>query len=1033
MSCYCTPLVERKSKQYHSTASPKNLYGKPKYQVKRTAMAQRKPAAGRVISQFVARQTITVYRYQVTALKRFAFRAALFSTVILTVAYVSLFFFVRSARFQQWLKSEATHRTGYEIDLVDLRLAFPFKVVASGLTVSDESGLLLQAQRVTVTLAFVDLLSKGIYRLQLQKPVFHVDLQKLFDSSAKAALDIAIRHLNVEDGTVVLKTIDEQSLEFHAVNLNAQNVNMGQMSGIVLRTDLPWLKGSAEISVHSGHEQQEAEIKVRQAPAKNLPGLLSSQTPPHDALNVKIKLQKTNSQALAVSASGLVDKMAIGTEKISGRFESRADIDPSFKNAALSVNIEATALPSQIGSVKLPAIPGGAVGTLEGSYSFPEKTMTFKSFQLTSASGTADAKGVIVFNPEPTVAKAQANLRKIPVEAIKSLLPEPIRAWTVRGSADADLAIEGPWRAIAISGVARTNGAELKSDAFSLQQLNLTAPFAWANSTLRAGDVRIQGKTLALTGGPAKFAAEELQLDGALEVKPNQPLKANGKLRLLRGRYATSDGSKMGENFTLAGHFDITTREKKNISLSGNLNIEEGELLWGKFFGDFKSQKPSLDFDGDYLASQDELQLRRLDLSLANIGKIGLSGTLQQISEKPIARIQVNGNDIQPSGAFDFFIRDTLSRSYPILDQLNFDGRIDLAAKVSGALTDLFVEGNLQVRRGGLGVKSDKWQVGPMNLALPFRLHWPAATREGISASVPTGTLAVESFRFGSEIVPALKTTVSLWNNALRFNQPIRLAVYGGTIEIRNLAWADLIRYPQAFSLSIETKDLQLQKLTEAWGWYRFGGTLSGSIPKVEMTGNVLRSEGQIQIEVFGGHVQLSKTEIENPFSSLPAIKLDTRFQGIHLEQASETFAFGHISGILEGTISDLIISNGQPSQMRAEIQTVARSGSSQWISVEALNKITVLSSGQNGSLIYGGIAGFFDEFRYSKMGFKATLRNDKLTLRGIESSDGKEFLVVGSFLPPTVNVISHTQEIGFGDLMKRLEQIQKSDNPQIK
>ena len=98
----------------------------------------------------------------------------------------------------------------------------------------------------------------------------------------------------------------------------------------------------------------------------------------------------------------------------------------------------------------------------------------------------------------------------------------------------------------------------------------------------------------------------------------------------------------------------------------------------------------------------------------------------------------------------------------------------------------------------------------------------------------------------------------------------------------------------------------------------------------------------------------------------------------------------------------------------RADVHTVARPGSSQWISVEALNKITVLSSGEDGSLIYGGIAGFFDEFRYSKMGFKATLRNDKLTLRGIESSDGKEFLVVGSLLPPTVNVISHTREIRF-------------------
>jgi hypothetical protein len=66
-------------------------------------------------------------------------------------------------------------------------------------------------------------------------------------------------------------------------------------------------------------------------------------------------------------------------------------------------------------------------------------------------------------------------------------------------------------------------------------------------------------------------------------------------------------------------------------------------------------------------------------------------------------------------------------------------------------------------------------------------------------------------------------------------------------------------------------------------------------------------------------------------------------------------------------------------------------------------------------------------------MGFKATLRNDKLILQGIESKDGKEFLVVGSLFPPTVNVISHTREIGFSDLMKRLEQIRKSDRPQIK
>jgi hypothetical protein len=39
---------------------------------------------------------------------------------------------------------------------------------------------------------------------------------------------------------------------------------------------------------------------------------------------------------------------------------------------------------------------------------------------------------------------------------------------------------------------------------------------------------------------------------------------------------------------------------------------------------------------------------------------------------------------------------------------------------------------------------------------------------------------------------------------------------------------------------------------------------------------------------------------------------------------------------------------------------------------------------------------------------------------------------VVGSWLPPTVNIISHTQNIAFSELMRRLERI-KSEKPQVK
>jgi hypothetical protein len=118
----------------------------------------------------------------------------------------------------------------------------------------------------------------------------------------------------------------------------------------------------------------------------------------------------------------------------------------------------------------------------------------------------------------------------------------------------------------------------------------------------------------------------------------------------------------------------------------------------------------------------------------------------------------------------------------------------------------------------------------------------------------------------------------------------------------------------------------------------------------------------------------------------------------------------------------------GQPSEFRADVHSVEKRGVSQRISVESLNKITVLSSGNDASALYGGIASFFDSFRYSKLGFKATLKNDKLTLRGVESRQQGEYLVVGTLIPPTVNVVSHTQVIAFSELARRLERIQEAE-----
>lgn len=988
-----------------------------------------------VILTFVARPIFKVYRGLMTAVNRRFFRVGILFATCVTLMYVSLFALVRSERFREWLALEVANKTSYKIDLGDLRLIPPFRFVASAVTASKPAGTRLQGERIVLTLSPFDLFSRTIHRLELQKPVLQIALHDLFDSSLQSSFDIAIRHLNIQDGTVVLKLGGGNDLDFRSVSVNAENVSLGQTTGLNLRADLPWLQGTAEMAITSHDTEKEATIRIQQPSTKGLARLVKAKRGPPEAFEADIKLSIKQDRSIRVTASGQSNGMNIGANKITARFDSRADLNPNLREADLAARIVATELTSQVRLLPVVIPKGGATLGVEGKYSIADQQLRLKSFDLESSLGNATGRGQVSFTPQIHFSNTQVNLRKVSLEHLKPLFTDSLNLLTARGLMEADLELQGPWRSVAIKGIARGSGVQLRGEQFSLAELNIKTLVEWADPSFRATDVQISGKKLAFSQKDrTQISAEEIRIDGTLETKANEPVRSAGKVRILQGRFATPDGSKVGENLALGGRFETTTdRDKGVTSLAGKLDIEQGEMLWTRFFGDLKSQRPTLDFDGDYVPSADSIRLRHLNLTLASVGHVAIAGDIEQISKTPAARLEVKSDGIQPGGFFEFFIRETLNRSYPVLDQLALGGRISFSAKANGTLDDLAVEGDLQLREGEVRTKSNKWQVGPMHVRLPFRVRYPAAATEPAVREVPTGMLVIESARFGAESIPTTKTAVSLWNNSLRFHQPVLIPIYGGSVGISNLALKDIMKDPQEAVLSVEARNLQLQKLTEALGWYRFGGTLSGSIPKIEWASSSLRTQGQIQIDVFGGHVQISKMEVENPFFSVPSIKLDARFHDIQLEQASDTFEFGRISGILEGVIDNLIITAGQPSQLRADIHTVDRRGTSQWINVEALNKLTVLSSGDDASAAYGGLATFFENFRYSKMGFTATLRNDKLTLRGIESKDGKEFLIVGSLLPPTVNIISHTQEIGFSELLTRLERVKKSAKPEIK
>ncbi len=965
-----------------------------------------------------------MYRFFMTASARAVLRVVLIFVGLSALVYMSLFFVVSSAKFRTWVTTKLSEESGAEVRAASLHLLPPMILIADGFEISKPGEFLLQSRRLTATITPLDLFSKTLHRLKFDEPVLELDVQGLHRSPNAASGQIALRNLNVQGGTIVLKKGERVIFEMPKINLNAQNFNLGGQAGLKLYADVPQLDGAMELTLAGQLSNLGAEVVVR--PKKTSRGAAP------DILHLRAKIHPHEGQTTELTLEGQFQKLGMDNAKFSGALDWHAVLDRELTAAEFTGQLKLYSLPPVLLPAALKFPDGPSVADFSGRFAFAEKHLALKLQRLASPMGRGVGEGEIVFVTQPEISKATLTWRDVPLEFLQALLPAPLNRWSYTGRAQLNGKFTGAWNALHVEGVAHGDQIQVRGENLKAADVKITVPFAWTSPSLRISEATLDIGGLNYSGkNHWQLAAARVQASASSELDASQPLKIRGRFETAAAKFNSPDSAQIGENFSLSGAYDITSRAGDDaVAISSNVNVNTGELLWGKFFGDLRARKPGVAFDAVYFRKADRLECRRCNISLNDIGAVEMSGSIDRISAVPELHLEAHSTNLSPGGFFDFFLRDTYNRQYPLLDQLALGGVVTFQTRLTGALSELAAEGELALKTGEIRVKSWNWQLGPLALNLPFQIHLADSGSHSASAS-RIGTLALEGARFGGQSIGPTKTTLSLQNNALRFHEPIRLALFGGAISLANLSWPDIIHNPKQLSFSFDCKRMELETLSQALDWPRFSGTLTGSIPEVRSIGDMLQSNGEIQADLFGGRIRMNKLEVANPFSSITSIKLNAALAGIQLERLSQTFAFGRISGILEGTIEDLVVTAGQPAQFRADLHSVDR-GTEQRISVEALNKITILSSGQNAGALYGGLAGFFDSFRYSKLGFRAVLLNDQLTLRGVETRGNEEYLVVGSFLPPTVNIISHTQNIAFSELLRRLQRI-NSNKPEVK
>jgi hypothetical protein len=510
-------------------------------------------------------------------------------------------------------------------------------------------------------------------------------------------------------------------------------------------------------------------------------------------------------------------------------------------------------------------------------------------------------------------------------------------------------------------------------------------------------------------------------------------------LTLTGGGFSSPDATMVGEGIVMkvTSGFELSLPNGR-AEFKVNAEASDFELLLGRFYGDFKKRGLKLSLEGEYIKDIDTVKVARAELSLKDIGTILVSGVVSSLTASPSFDTELRLVKLSNRETYGLFIRETFQESFPFLSRLDMGGTTSVEISAKGTLERFNAKGEIKVAdmdiigTGGTGGRESMGGTGGgegsgpsisgINVALPVDISYPdVSSRRAIDNF---GYFRIQNISWGALKLNQIELFPALWQNDFVFREDIVVPVFGGNVRLKDVYYKDILGPGRALILRIDIDGIDLAELSVALGMPGFTGSFSGTIPKVSFVGTNLLTEGEILLELFGGELRVSEISINNVFSPAASLNSTIEFKEIDLGKLTGTFEFGNISGVLQGYVKDLVIANGQPESFEALVETVKRRGVGQKISVEALEKISIIGTGFSARVLNRVIYQLFKEYKYSKMGFRGWLKNDTFLLLGIEMEGEKGYLVKGGLLPPKVNVISYVQVISFREMVKRLKRV---------
>lgn len=609
-----------------------------------------------------------------------------------------------------------------------------------------------------------------------------------------------------------------------------------------------------------------------------------------------------------------------------------------------------------------------------------------------------------------------------------------------------DFKVAAAGRAVKIQGVrVAAPGARLE-----VERKTLLVPSMTLKSAL-CGDLRLnlqvgpEGGRLGVRGENTGFlnALRELHLlpagwrfGGEDFVRVEAGFKMGGGWSLSGGvglsklEFEGPDPSWIGEGISLRCEFQGKgSLEDPSIEVTSNIEVEQGELLFDRFYFDLGKNRLTGSWQGRYDTAQRSLRLSDAQMVLRDLAQVSLQGSLD--CGRGDTRLSVSARVLETpvNPLFQQLVLGPFKGDAPFLQGVAAGGDVSLALKMDGRPSGLEAEARLTWREGSLSSGDRSLDLKQIELDLPI---W---YRKGKGRQMETGPSA-GALEIGSMSIPPLprqplKMALRSAPNRLYAEGPTVLKVPGGEVEIGPVALEKTGAGPPSLQTSLSLEDLDLQPLLSRFWPRPVQGSLSGRLDPVRLEGGVLSSRGRLQGRVFGGEVALTRLGAAGVLSGSTVLALDADWEDLSLSELTRDTSFGRIQGLLRGHVRNLEIAHAEPQRFELLAETVQKKGVSQNISVTAVENIARIGGGQSPFLgIAGAVSSLFREFSYQKIGVRASLANDVFNINGTVRENGVEYLVKkGGFAG--VNIVNQNphNRISFKDMVKRIQRVVHSDS----